>query len=167
MSAKCEERFVLFTLGALHLALCPLHLALCSLRGTTSAEHKSGKHEEVKRAPAAITSLSAACRCASRPPSDPSVEFPPIKSPVRNDRASCFLAAKSEEQRAKWRELLTSPPCLAVLCSSRYAPRSFPFALCALPLALCSWPPLVAQQVLKSKSASTMKLNVPPPPSLL
>jgi len=27
----------------------------------------------MKRAPAAITSLSAASRCASRPPSDPSV----------------------------------------------------------------------------------------------
>jgi hypothetical protein len=41
-------------------------------RGTASAEHKTGKHE-TKRAPAAITSLSAASRCASRPPSDPSV----------------------------------------------------------------------------------------------
>jgi hypothetical protein len=40
--------------------------------GTRSAEDKDGKHE-MKRAPAAITSLDAACRCASRPPSDPSV----------------------------------------------------------------------------------------------
>jgi len=40
--------------------------------GTGSAEHKDGKHE-MERAPAAITSLSVACRCASRPPSDPSV----------------------------------------------------------------------------------------------
>src|SRR5256885_9313047 len=41
-----------------------------------SAEDKDGKHDEVKRAPAAITSLSAASRCASRPPSDPSVQSP-------------------------------------------------------------------------------------------
>ena len=65
-------------------ALCtrPLHFALGSLTvarvsweilGTASAEKQDGKHEEVKRAPAAITSLSAASRCASRPPSDPSV----------------------------------------------------------------------------------------------
>jgi len=47
-------------------------LALRSFGGTGSAEHKDGKHE-MKRAPAAITSLSVACRCASRPPSDPSV----------------------------------------------------------------------------------------------
>jgi hypothetical protein len=40
--------------------------------GTRSAEEQDGKHE-MKRAPAAITSLSAASRCASRPPSDPSV----------------------------------------------------------------------------------------------
>jgi hypothetical protein len=39
--------------------------------GTASAEDEDGKHE-MKRAPAAITSLSAASRCASRPPSDPS-----------------------------------------------------------------------------------------------
>jgi len=41
------------------------------VRGTASAEEKVGKHE-MERAPAAITSLSAACRCASRPPSNPS-----------------------------------------------------------------------------------------------
>src|SRR5260370_8030147 len=40
----------------------------------------------MKRAPAAITSLSAACRCASRPPSDPSVKSPRNWNPVRNDR---------------------------------------------------------------------------------
>jgi len=40
--------------------------------GTASAEDEDGKHE-MKRAPAANTSLSAASRCASRPPSDPSV----------------------------------------------------------------------------------------------
>jgi hypothetical protein len=51
-----------------------LHFALCSslARGTACAEDEDGKHE-MKRAPAAITSLSAASRCASRPPSDPSV----------------------------------------------------------------------------------------------
>jgi hypothetical protein len=53
------------------LALGPL---LDSL-GTASAEDEDGKHE-MKRAPAAITSLSAASRCASRPPSDPSVQSP-------------------------------------------------------------------------------------------
>jgi hypothetical protein len=40
--------------------------------GTGSAEEEDGKHAN-KRAPAAITSLSAASRCASHPPSDPSV----------------------------------------------------------------------------------------------
>jgi len=54
----------------------PLPFALASLLfalflGTASAEDEDGKHE-MKRAPAAITSLSAASRCASRPPSDPS-----------------------------------------------------------------------------------------------
>jgi len=44
-----------------------------AIHGTASAEEQDGKHDEVKRAPAAITSLSAASRCASRPPSDPSV----------------------------------------------------------------------------------------------
>jgi len=55
--------------AALPLALCSLPLA-ASL-GTASAEEQDGKHE-MERAPAAITSLSAASRCASRPPSDPS-----------------------------------------------------------------------------------------------
>jgi hypothetical protein len=58
------------------------------------------------------------------------------------------------------------PAGLAVLCSSQYTLRSFPFALCALPFPLLL-AAFVAQQVLKTKSASTMKLNVPPPPSLL
>ncbi|HEX3145299.1 MAG TPA: hypothetical protein VHQ64_15105 [Pyrinomonadaceae bacterium] len=40
--------------------------------GTASAEEQDGKHAN-KRAPAANSSLSAASRCASRPPSDPSV----------------------------------------------------------------------------------------------
>jgi hypothetical protein len=43
--------------------------------GTRRALSFVGKHE-MERAPAAITSLSAACRCASRPPSDPSVLLP-------------------------------------------------------------------------------------------
>jgi len=43
-----------------------------AILGTASAEEQDGKHEN-KRAPAATTSLSAASRCASRPPSDPSV----------------------------------------------------------------------------------------------
>src|SRR5262245_32053813 len=43
--------------------------------GTASAEGEDGKHD-MKRAPAAITSLSAASRCASRLPSDPSVQSP-------------------------------------------------------------------------------------------
>jgi len=55
------------------LNLSALLFALLPFTGTRSAEHKNGKHDEVKRAPAAITSLSAASRCASRPPSDPSV----------------------------------------------------------------------------------------------
>jgi hypothetical protein len=42
------------------------------LLGTASAKEQDGKHE-MKRAPAANSSLSAASRCASRPPSDPSV----------------------------------------------------------------------------------------------
>jgi hypothetical protein len=50
----------------------PSTFCLGSIAGTRSAEHKDGKHE-MERAPAAITSLSAASRCASRPPSDPSV----------------------------------------------------------------------------------------------
>jgi len=58
-----------FVLSSLLLASCSLPLA-ASL-GTASAEDQDGKHE-TKRAPAAITSLSAASRCASRPPSDPS-----------------------------------------------------------------------------------------------
>jgi len=59
----------------LHFALGSLTVALGSweILGTASAEKQDGKHDEVKRAPAAITSLSAASRCASRPPSDPSV----------------------------------------------------------------------------------------------
>jgi hypothetical protein len=73
-----QKRFshfcILFAFRAL---LCNSWLfAFCSLlfarRGTASAEDEDGKHE-MKRAPAAITSLSAASRCASRPPSDPSV----------------------------------------------------------------------------------------------
>lgn len=56
---------------------CALHFAsLGAARGTAGAEDQDGKHDEVKRAPAAITSLSAASRCASRPPSDPSVQSP-------------------------------------------------------------------------------------------
>jgi len=58
------------------IAPCTLLFALCALifapLGTASAEGQDGKHEN-KRAPAAISSLSAASRCASRPPSDPSV----------------------------------------------------------------------------------------------
>jgi len=46
--------------------------ALARFNGMASAQHQNGKHAN-KRAPAAITSLSAASRCASRPPSDPSV----------------------------------------------------------------------------------------------
>src|SRR5439155_420174 len=42
-------------------------------RGDLGEARKYAAHE-MKRAPAAITSLSAACRCASRPPSDPSVK---------------------------------------------------------------------------------------------
>jgi len=49
-----------------------------------------GKHE-MKRDPAAITSLSAACRCASRPPSDPSDKSPRNWNPVRNDRVLLHL----------------------------------------------------------------------------
>jgi hypothetical protein len=60
--------------------------ALDRFGGTVSAEDKDGKHDEVKRAPAAITSLSAASRCASRPPSDPSDKSPRTWNPVRNDR---------------------------------------------------------------------------------
>jgi len=61
------------------LAPCSLLFALRALAGTRSAEDKDGKHAN-KRAPAAITSLSAASRCASRPPSDPSV-YPPEMEP--------------------------------------------------------------------------------------
>jgi len=57
----------LFALGSL-----PFALSSAPILGTASAEEEVGKHEN-KRAPAAITSLSAASRCASRPPSDPSV----------------------------------------------------------------------------------------------
>ena len=59
----------------------PFHIghSLAGAHGTGSAEHKNGKHAN-KRAPAAITSLSAASRCASRPPSDPSV-YPPFLEP--------------------------------------------------------------------------------------
>ncbi|MGZ5437503.1 MAG: hypothetical protein ACXWID_04050 [Pyrinomonadaceae bacterium] len=99
--AKRDKRFALFVFGMSQAALFDaLRFALlfCAARGTAGAEDYIGKHDEVKRDPAAITSLSAACRCASRPPSDPSVQIPPIKSPVRNDRASCFLAVKSEEK---------------------------------------------------------------------
>jgi hypothetical protein len=76
------------------LLLSPLILLLlASLRflGTASAEEQDGKHDEVKRAPAAITSLSAASRCASRPPSDPSVQSPRNWNPVRNDRVLPLL----------------------------------------------------------------------------
>jgi len=55
----------------LRLALALYSLPLAAFLGTASAEDQDGKHE-MKRAPAAITSLSAASRCASRPPSDPS-----------------------------------------------------------------------------------------------
>src|SRR5262249_30183359 len=54
---------------------CSLVLRREAIGGTGCAENKDGKHE-LKRAPAAITSLSAASRCASRPPSDPSVQSP-------------------------------------------------------------------------------------------
>src|SRR5204863_4347267 len=50
----------------------PSTFCLGPIGGTRSADHKDGMHE-MERAPAAITSLSAASRCASRPPSDPSV----------------------------------------------------------------------------------------------
>jgi hypothetical protein len=63
---------------------------LAASLGTASAEDQDGKHE-MKRAPAAITSLSAASRCASRPPSDPSGSIPPIQEPVSNDRLPAFL----------------------------------------------------------------------------
>ena len=47
------------------------------LRGTQAALEISGKHGrpnvKVESDPAAVTSLSAACRCASRPPSNPIV----------------------------------------------------------------------------------------------
>jgi len=46
---------------------------------------------KVGNAPAAITSLSAACRCASRPPSNPSVFLPKL-NPVRNDWVLPFYA---------------------------------------------------------------------------
>jgi len=63
----------------LRLALAPCSLPLAASLGTASAEDQDGKHE-MKRAPAAITSLSAASRCASRPPSDPSGSSPQSKS---------------------------------------------------------------------------------------
>src|SRR5881394_2242275 len=70
---KCASSRRLISL--LHLRDSALH-AWPPFRGTRTAEDKDGKHDEVKRAPAAITSLSAASRCASRPPSDPSVQSP-------------------------------------------------------------------------------------------
>src|SRR5205807_10523642 len=80
-----------FSTGSLHFALCTLPFAargssaFSRTRGTASAEGEDGKHAN-KRAPAAITSLSAASRCASRPPSDPSDKSPRTWNPVRNDR---------------------------------------------------------------------------------
>jgi hypothetical protein len=63
--ADCPFAFALFT-------LCIVPLDFWPMLGTASAEEQDGKHAN-KRAPAANSSLSAASRCASRPPSDPSV----------------------------------------------------------------------------------------------
>jgi hypothetical protein len=53
-------------------------------RGTRHALEQTGKHGrpnvKVGSDPAAITSLSAACRCASHPPSNPSVLPPEIRT---------------------------------------------------------------------------------------
>ena len=66
-------------LGSGRLGSLPFALGSGRSLGTASADEQDGKHE-MKRAPAAITSLSAASRCASRPPSDPSVQSPQSKS---------------------------------------------------------------------------------------
>jgi len=61
--------------------------AICSRKN----RHARKTNVKVESAPAAITSLSAACRCASRPPSNPSVFLPKL-NPVRNDWVLPFYA---------------------------------------------------------------------------
>jgi len=111
---------------------------LARFNGTGTAKHETGKHAN-KRAPAAITSLSAASRCASRPPSDPSV-IPPSWNPVRNDRVLLHLGPfqPEGENPNNSRSLFTPLPWLGSL----------------------------AREVLSIRMAST-QTNVPPPPSLL
>ncbi len=65
---------------ALHLILIPFQKNF--FFGTQAALEITGTHGrpnvKVESAPAAISSLSAACRCASHPPSNPSVLPPEI-----------------------------------------------------------------------------------------
>ena len=62
--------------------------------GTQAALRRTGTHGRPKvkvgSAPAAITSLSAACRCASHPPSDPSVLPPEIGTQSEMTGFSCI-----------------------------------------------------------------------------
>ena len=63
--------------------------------GTQAALRITGTHGrpnvKVESAPSAITSLSAACRCASHPPSNPSVLPPEIGTQSEMAGFSCIL----------------------------------------------------------------------------
>jgi len=79
--------FVLRSVQASSAIQCiALHLILVAFQknfffGTQAALEITGTHGrpnvKVESAPAAISSLSAACRCASHPPSNPSAVLPP------------------------------------------------------------------------------------------
>jgi hypothetical protein len=64
------------------------------LRGTRGALGNTGTHGrpnvKVESAPAATTPLSAACRCASHPPSNPSVHPPELGTQSEMTGFSCI-----------------------------------------------------------------------------
>jgi len=90
LEAGCNQRSIRLILRRAQVssaAQCSaLHLILVAFQknfvfGTQAALEITGTHGrpnvKVESAPAAIPSLSAACRCASHPPSNPSAVLPP------------------------------------------------------------------------------------------